>query len=93
MNDQAALTELRMIRRLLAAQLFHTLDQGSATQKEKTRVLSKAGLTPAEIADLFGVTPNSVSVTLVALRKEGALPAVTSKRGATEKELANATAE
>ena len=38
-------------------------------QKDQVRVLSLAGMSPKEIADLIGTTPNSVNVALTNLRK------------------------
>jgi hypothetical protein len=39
-------------------------------QRDQVRLLSIAGMSPSEIADLLGTTPNTVNVTLSALRKE-----------------------
>ena len=39
------------------------------SQKEKIKILGGAGLTPKEIAELLGTTPNTVSVALSAMRK------------------------
>jgi DNA-binding CsgD family transcriptional regulator len=60
-------SELRKIGRLLT--LLATKD---LSQKDKIALLSTAGLQPKEIADLIGTTPNTVSVTLVQIRKEQA---------------------
>ncbi len=79
-TDEAVVMELQVIRKLLAAQLFHTLDQTDSNQKTKIRVLARAGLGYREIADLLGSTPNAVAVALVALRKEGLLPQVAGKK-------------
>jgi DNA-binding NarL/FixJ family response regulator len=40
-------------------------------QKEQIRLLSIAGMSPKEIADLIGTTPNTVNVALSSLRKNG----------------------
>jgi DNA-binding CsgD family transcriptional regulator len=47
-----------------------------STQKERVLFLNSAGLAPKEIGDILGVSANSVSVTLLAVRK-----AEKSKRG------------
>jgi hypothetical protein len=39
-------------------------------QKDQIRLLSIAGMRPAEIAELIGTTPNTVNVALSSLRKE-----------------------
>jgi len=39
-------------------------------QKEKIAILSSAGLSPKEIADIIGTTPNTVSVALSSMRRE-----------------------
>jgi DNA-binding CsgD family transcriptional regulator len=71
-------SELRRISRLLT--LLVTKD---LSQKDKIALLSTAGLQPKEIADLIGTTPNTVSVTLVQMRKEqaGRRPGRAPKRG------------
>ena len=60
-------SELRRISRLLTLLVTKNL-----SQKDKIALLSSAGLQPREIADLIGTTPNTVSVTLVQIRKEQA---------------------
>lgn len=42
-------------------------------QREQVKLLSIAGMGPTEIAGLLGTSPNTVNVTLSALRKEGKL--------------------
>lgn len=61
------LVELRKISRLLT--LLVTTDM---SQKQKIEVLSAVGFQPREIAELIGTTPNTVSVTLVHMRKQQA---------------------
>ncbi|MEE8200895.1 MAG: helix-turn-helix domain-containing protein [Candidatus Acidoferrales bacterium] len=62
------LQKLDAIIRLLAASIL----QGRK-QRDQLKVLSAAGLTPKEIANLLGTTPNTVSVELYKMRKEGIL--------------------
>ena len=69
--DEDALRELRIIKGLLLAQLSHALQQDGAQRRDEIALLSNAGLEPRDIAAVLGVTPNSVSVALVKLRKEG----------------------
>lgn len=42
------------------------------SQKEKIQILAGAGLAPKEIADFVGTTPNTVSVSLSAMKREKA---------------------
>ncbi|MGO9038174.1 MAG: hypothetical protein ACLQKH_09330 [Steroidobacteraceae bacterium] len=42
---------------------------GERPQKEKISILTGAGLTPKEIAEIVGTTPNTVSVALSGMRK------------------------
>jgi len=65
------LQELQRISKLLALTITRELKQ-----KEKIELLYSIGFQPKEIADLIGTTSNTVSVTLVEIRKE----AQTSKR-------------
>lgn len=51
--------------------LLATLVTADKPQREQIRLLSRAGLQPAQIADLIGTTANNVRVRLVSLRKEG----------------------
>lgn len=73
--DAEILEELRMIRGLLQAQLTYALQQGDQTQRDAIALLSNAGLEPREIAANLGTTPNTVSVALVQLRKQGRVKA------------------
>lgn len=41
------------------------------SQKEQIWILHSAGLQPKEIAEILGTTPNTVSVALSVLRREG----------------------
>lgn len=56
--------QLRRVANLLALLLVK-----GESQPEKIRVLSSVGYTNAEIADLLGVTPNAVKVSLYQQRK------------------------
>lgn len=70
MLDDDVLTELRLIRGLLTAQLFQTLAQTETTPRDTIAALANAGLPPRAIAEVLGVTPNTISVTLTRLRKQ-----------------------
>ena len=62
-----ALSEkLDAIIRLLAASVV----QGQK-QRDQFKLLHSAGFTPKQIAGLLGTTPNTVSVELYKMRKEG----------------------
>ena len=58
-------TQLRIISRLLAAQLKVTTGQ-----QELVRLLSTTGASNAEIADVVDTTPATVATTLQRLRKK-----------------------
>lgn len=58
-------TQLRIISRLLAAQL-----KATTGQQEMVRLLSTTGATNAEIADVLDTTAATVSTTLQRLRKK-----------------------
>jgi DNA-directed RNA polymerase specialized sigma24 family protein len=60
-------TQLRIISRLLAAQL-----KSSIGQQELIRLLSGTGASHAEIADVSGTTTATVAVTVQRLRKKAA---------------------
>ena len=60
------LDELRRITKLLAL-----LATKGESQKEQIRARANSGFAPKEIADLVGTTPNTVSVTLYAMKKKG----------------------
>lgn len=66
-NEEALSEKLDVLIRLQAAALIRDL----STQKEKIAFLSQAGLRPSVIADLLSTSPNSVSVALSAMKKEG----------------------
>lgn len=57
-------TQLRIISRLLVAQLKSALGQ-----QEMVRLLSSTGATSAEIADVLDTTPATVNATLQRLKK------------------------
>jgi len=57
-------TLIRLQGRIAVAQL--------PTQRDKIIFLSGAGLAPKEIGEILGVSPNSVSVTLLGVRKAAA---------------------
>jgi len=60
-----------ILRRLdMLVRLFATVACADRPQKEKIDVLDTAGLSPKEIAEFLGTTPNTVSVYLSAIRKE-----------------------
>ena len=65
--------QLKMISRLLAAQL-----KATAGQQEMVRLLSSSGASNAEIADVLDTTPATVNTTLQRLKKKNA------KTGASE---------
>lgn len=65
-NFADATNELRLIRRLITAQLVQGMKQ-----RDAIALLANAGLEPKQVADALGTTPGTVSVALVALRKEG----------------------
>lgn len=58
-GNQEVLLELKKMNKLLA--LLATQGRG---QGEKIILLSQIGLTPKEISEILGITPNLVSVTL-----------------------------
>lgn len=58
-------TQLRIISRLLAAQL-----KATTGQQEMVRLLSTTGATNAEIADVLDTTAATVATTLQRLRKK-----------------------
>jgi DNA-binding CsgD family transcriptional regulator len=60
--------KLDLLVRLIAI----SLTQGKK-QREQVKLLSIAGMGPKEIAGLLGTSPNTVNVTLSALRKENKL--------------------
>ena len=59
--------QLKMITRLLAAQL-----KATAGQQEMVRLLSSSGASNAEIADVLDTTPATVNTTLQRLKKKNA---------------------
>jgi len=60
-----------VLRRLdTLIRLVATAICGDRSQKEKIGILESAGLSPKEIADFLGTTPNTVSVALYGMRKE-----------------------
>lgn len=76
------LDELRKLNRLTGLSITQNLAPG-----EKIITLAQAGLVPKEIAEILGITPNLVSVTLFKARqKEGKKR---TSKGSTAKEMAN----
>jgi len=67
-NEQEKPAKLDTITRLTAIALV----QGKK-QREQIKLLSLAGIGPKGIAGLLGTSPNTVNVTLSALRKENKL--------------------
>jgi len=65
--EEDVLARLDRVVRLLT--ILVTKDM---TQREQVQLLSSIGLGPKEIATLIGTTPNTVSVTLSAIRRGGA---------------------
>lgn len=65
-------TQLRIISRLLAAQL-----KSSIGQQELIRILSGTGASHAEIADASGTTTATVGVTVQRIKKKAAKPSST----------------
>jgi DNA-binding MarR family transcriptional regulator len=70
-RDDASLgdvhVQLKMISRLMAAQL-----KATSGQQQVVRILAGSGASHAEIADVLGTTPATVTVTLKRLRKKDA---------------------
>ena len=66
--DDDAVVQLRKVVRLLVFLVTKDL-----TQRDQIARLSSVGFQPKEIAELIGTTPNTVSVTLSALRKQHGL--------------------
>ena len=65
-NDIEPVTRrLDILIRLFAASLVT-----GKNQREQIELLSNSGLTPKEIAELVGTTPNTVRVALSAIRKK-----------------------
>jgi DNA-binding NarL/FixJ family response regulator len=58
-------TQLRIISRLLAAQL-----RQNTSQQDMVRLLSSTGATNAEIADVLDTTPATIKVTIQRLKKK-----------------------
>lgn len=64
--------QLRIINRLLAAQL-----RATTGQQEMVRLLSSSGASSAEIADVLDTTPGTVNTTLQRLKKKAGQTAAT----------------
>lgn len=67
-DEQGTPDKLDTIMRLTAIALVH-----GKKQREQIKLLSLAGIGPKEIAGLLGTSPNTVNVTLSALRKDSKL--------------------
>jgi DNA-binding CsgD family transcriptional regulator len=76
-KDDPVLQRLDTIIRLQARIAVGHLN----TQKEKIVFLSSAGLSPKEIGDILGVSANSVSVTLLGVRKATKAPKKSGAKG------------
>ncbi|MDO8740354.1 MAG: hypothetical protein Q7J54_02130 [Candidatus Woesearchaeota archaeon] len=63
-NEKEIIEKLNLLVKLSAANLATGKDF-----KEQVRLLSSVGLSPKDIADVLGKTPNNVSVTLNYLKK------------------------
>jgi CRP-like cAMP-binding protein len=64
-------TDDQILRRLdTLIKLLATSVCADRPQREKIGVLASVGLSPKEIAEFLGTTPNTVSVTLSGMRKE-----------------------
>lgn len=79
-------TQLRIISRLLAAQLKPAMGQ-----QEMIRLLASTGASHAEIADVLGTTSATIGVTLQRLKKKAIRPNSESENatGAATEDLAN----
>jgi DNA-directed RNA polymerase specialized sigma24 family protein len=64
--NREVLKKLDILVKLTAANIV----QQNKNFKEQVRLLSAVGMQPKEIAELLNKTPNNVSVTLSAIRKE-----------------------
>lgn len=62
--EQETVEQLKRVVRLLAVLVTRDMPQ-----REQIQLLSSTGFAPKEIAEMIGTTPNTVSVTLSALRK------------------------
>jgi predicted transcriptional regulator len=65
MNNDDILKEIRQIKKLLIV-----LCTKGVEQKEQIRILNSVGFQPKEIAELIGITANSVSVCLTRTKKD-----------------------
>lgn len=69
MDEDQTITELKqkidILIRLSAISVVY-----GKKQKDQIRLLSIAGMSPSEIANFVGTTPNTVNVALSAFRKE-----------------------
>lgn len=77
-------TQLRIISRLLAAQLRSTV-----SQQDLVKILIGTGASHAEIADVLGTTTATVAVTVQRLKKRAAKPST--RGGAPDNELPEST--
>jgi DNA-binding CsgD family transcriptional regulator len=64
-RDDEVLGELKKITALLSVIATRGL-----TQRDQIAALARVGLTPSQIAELLGTTPNTVSVYLSQLKKQ-----------------------
>lgn len=64
MSEEKVLAKLDHIIKLMVLAMTD-----GKPQVERVRLLAGVGFKPKEIADILGTTPNTVSVTLLAIRK------------------------
>ena len=71
-EDKDILKQLVRINRLLGVLISFNIQDSGLTMAEAVQVMSRAGLTPSEIASILGTSPHNVSVALYASRKRPA---------------------
>ena len=75
-------SDIEVTRRLdTLIRLVATALCAERSQKEKISILAGAGLMPKEIAEIVGTTPNTVSVSLSAMRRKAKPQAKAKKKG------------
>jgi DNA-binding CsgD family transcriptional regulator len=76
-ENQEIIRRLDSLIRLMAVSVC-----AEKTQRDSIEILAKAGLAPKDIAEFLGTTPNTVSVSLSAMKRQKA-----TKRGSSPKRL------